>query len=998
MVFNMVDFESSKEQIANLVDEFKANEHYFKSVSFDEENTKINFINKFFIALGWDVYNDAGVAPQYKDVEFEDTVLVSGKPKNPDYSFRVGGTRKFFVEAKAPHVNVENSKEYAFQLKRYTWSGKLSVGLLTDFEELSIYVPKSAPKLSHHPKTDRIKYYKYTDYVENWEEIYNIYSKEAVLSGKFDNYFSDKDLDGKNPTSSVDSEFLKTIEEWRLILARNIALRNKELEVEELNYAVQLIIDRIIFLRIAEDRGIERYGKLKKLLDLAENNIDKCPVYEGFIELCKKADAKYNSGLFHFTEEEDITLDADILTPTLHVDDGTLKKIIKGLYYPDCPYEFSMISTEILGNIYEQFLGKVIRLTDAHHAKVEDKPEVKKAGGVFYTPQYIVDYIVENTIGELLKGKTPNKVSELRIVDPACGSGSFLLGAYQKLLDWHTDYYSNLEQPPKNVIYTDKKGIKRLTIQEKKRILLNNIYGVDIDSQAVEVTKLSLLLKVLEDENKDVLEQQQKLIQERALPFLGNNIRCGNSLIGTDILEEDDLTDEDISIINPFDWEEEFSEVFSNGGFDVVIGNPPYFNIDTWGIKSKPKEYIKKHYKNIWRDKTDILFYFIEKAISISKSDVGFIVSNAFLFADKSDKLRNFILDNAPIKKIVNFEGYKVFKDANISTCIIFLNNNKNDTVKALGLERDNYTISELVKILYDENNYFDLKLSKDDVFPIKNNSIMVLNKKIDNNYNKLSDLFYIGQGMQTGANNVYGFNEYPNQFPDEYIRKRVNVSDIEPYSPLKHAEYILYLEDVEKFTDLPDSIKQYLKSNSAKLKGRADKKRRKTSLWWNYTFALHKEYYNFPRIFTNYRNNSNKFTIDINKEFIGYTNSTVIFDTNEKINLKYLLTLLNSNVLNFRYKSIGKQTSKNTYEYFSRGLGKLPIPEISLEEQMPFIDLADKMLDLTNQLQNVKTPKQKGLLEKQIKVTDKKINQLVYELYELTDEEINIVENTIKE
>ena len=528
-------FESSKKEIEKLVKEFKENEHIYKNVTFDEENTKINFINKFFIALGWDVYNDLGVAPQYKDVEFEDTVIVNGKPKAPDYCFRIGGVRKFFVEAKKPSVDIENDKQYSFQLKRYTWSGNLSIGLLTDFEELAIYEPKTAPKKTHNTSVDRIKYYKYTDYVEKWDEIYNIFSKEAVLTGKFDKFIENKHGDKKG-TSTVDSEFLKTIEEWRLELAHNIALRNKELTVDELNYAVQLIIDRIIFLRIAEDRGIEKYGQLKKLTELAKNEKDNYPAYEAFINLCKKADAKYNSGLFHFNEEKGINLSADTLTPGLHIDDSKLKKIIDGLYYPDCPYEFSLISTEILGNIYEQFLGKVIRLTNGHQAKVEDKPEVKKAGGVFYTPQYIVDYIVENTIDELLKGKTPNKVSELKFVDPSCGSGSFLLGAYQKLLDWHLDYYSNLEQPPKNVIYMGNDGIQRLTIQEKKRILLNNIYGVDIDSQAVEVTKLSLLLKVLEDENKDVLEAQQKLIQERALPYLGDNIRCGNSLIGTDIL------------------------------------------------------------------------------------------------------------------------------------------------------------------------------------------------------------------------------------------------------------------------------------------------------------------------------------------------------------------------------------------------------------------------------------------------------------------------------
>ena len=275
-----------------------------------------------------------------------------------------------------------------------------------------------------------------------------------------------------------------------------------------------------------------------------------------------------------------------------------VNQIFADLYYPKSPYEFSVISPEILGNIYENFLGSVIRLTPSHQAKIEQKPEVKKAGGVFYTPQYIADYIVDKTVGKLIKGKTPNQISKLKIVDPACGSGSFLLRAYQKLLDYHLEYYISMERPPKEVYYVGKDNIPRLTIREKKRILTNNIYGVDIDVNAVEVTKLSLLLKVLEDENKDVLEQQQKLYQEKVLPNLSYNIKCGNSLIGTDILEQEDLEYDELVGLNPFDWEREFPLIFSNGGFNAVIGNPPYVFGGNKGITKLEKKYLKNKYQS----------------------------------------------------------------------------------------------------------------------------------------------------------------------------------------------------------------------------------------------------------------------------------------------------------------------------------------------------------------------------------------------------------------
>ena len=280
---------------------------------------------------------------------------------------------------------------------------------------------------------------------------------------------------------------------------------------------------------MCEDRGIEKYEQLRSIGE-------KDNIYGNLCSIFKKADEKYNSGLFHFKKERNRVTLPDEITLDLVISDKVLKNIFRHLYYPNSPYEFSVIRPEVLGNVYEQFLGKIIRLTESHRAKIEEKPEVKKAGGVYYTPQYIVEYIVINTVGKLCKGKTIKQISKLRIIDPACGSGSFLLGAYSYLLQHHLDYYTSKTNSKryKEQIYHGKNGEWNLTIKEKKRILLNNIFGIDIDRQAVEVTKLSLLLKVLEGESRDVFEKQQKLWRERALPDLGNNIKCGNSLISSD--------------------------------------------------------------------------------------------------------------------------------------------------------------------------------------------------------------------------------------------------------------------------------------------------------------------------------------------------------------------------------------------------------------------------------------------------------------------------------
>ena len=598
--------------IIDLVESFKKNEHiYTDSNLFDEENTKTDFINPFFEALGWDVTNKKHRSPQFKDVVYEKSIKVGTKTKAPDYEFRVGGTPIFFVEAKKPSVNIETDKNPAFQIRRYGWSAKLKLCILTDFEELAVYETNIKPDKKQSASIGRVKYYHYSEYVEKWDEIASIFSKEAVLNGDFDNFAEANSDKKKKGTGEVDDEFLKEMEHWRDLLARNIALRNKDLNEDALNYAVQITIDRILFCRMAEDRGIEKYGTLLELTK-------KDNIYQHLMEVFKIADLKYNSGLFCLSADPARHINRDMVTAHLTIEEGVFKEIFTNLYYPNSPYEFSVISPEILGQVYEQLLGSVIRLTPSHMAKVEVKPEVKKAGGVFYTPQYIVKYIVKNTLGELLKGKTPNQVSKLKILDPACGSGSFLLVAYQELLNYHLDYYTKLEKPPKETIYQGKDGEWRLTISEKKRILKNNIYGVDIDFLAVEVSKLTLLLQVLEDQNKDVVEQQQKLFHERVLPDLSENVKNGNSIIETDYITSE-MGIGELNRIKPFNYVDEFPEVFENGGFDVIVTNPPYVRQEL--LSENEKNYFETHYR-VYERSADYYVYFYERAFDILKKMV----------------------------------------------------------------------------------------------------------------------------------------------------------------------------------------------------------------------------------------------------------------------------------------------------------------------------------------------------------------------------------------
>ena len=790
------------ETIRRLVARFEEHREAYRLSKYNEAQLRREFLDPLLEALGWDIFNKQDIAETFKEVIHEDSLDVEGAMKAPDYAFRVGGQRKFFVEAKKPSVNIERDIYPAFQLRRYSWSAKLPLGVVSDFEEFAVYDCRNKPDKKDKASTGRIAFYSYRDYLEKWDEIAAVFSRDAVFNGSFDQYA--EDVKGKKGTLEVDDAFLAEIERWREVLARNFALRNPSLTTRELNYAVQMTIDRIIFLRICEDRGIERYEKLKEVSE-QEN------VYAGLCLVFQQADARYNSGLFHFKDEKDSSSSADTLTLGLSVDDKILREILGSLYYPESPYVFSEIPADILGQVYERFLGKVIRLTVGHQAKVEEKPEVRKAGGVYYTPTYIVEYIVKNTVGKLLEGKTPREVSTLRILDPACGSGTFPLGAFQYLLDWHLKWYIE-NDPEKQVkgkspaVFQSDKGWL-LTTAEKKRILLNNIYGVDIDQQAVEVTKLSLLLKVLEGESEQTIGSQLSLIQERALPDLGKNIKCGNSLIGPDYYdpagrgEGHQLTmgfadDEERYRVNAFDWKAEFPQAFIQGGFDVVIGNPPYRMLQPHNTETEILEYLRKKYL-VAEFKMELFHMFLQLGVSLinKKGFHSFIIPATILNNVYAETLRKWMLDKSNIQ-IISVANEKVFADADVHTFVLVLQREDNAEVRnnneILTTSELNKKVSQLESINYSttrQKHFSSLAGNVWNILITDKNANLIL--RLNSEYPKIGDISTINRGLITGDRDKYFSDK---KLSREYV-PIIAGSDVNRYIAQPPSEYVLFIK-----------------------------------------------------------------------------------------------------------------------------------------------------------------------------------------------------------
>ena len=743
--------------VLELVHRFARNREQYLNPAYNETQVRREFIDPLCKALGWDIDNEAGYAQAYKDVIHEDAIKVGIGSRAPDYSFRIGGLRKFFVEAKKPAVNLKDDPAPAYQLRRYAWSAKLSLSILTDFQELAAYDCRVKPAHTDKASVARILYVPYEDYEARWPEIASVFSKQAILEGSFDKYA--ESTKAKKGTAEVDKAFLGEIELWRDALARHIALRNAAVSQRELNYAVQATIDRIIFLRICEDRGIEPYGRLQGLLN-GQN------VYARLREIYYEADHRYNSGLFHFESERGRADAPDRLTPGLAIDDRALKDILKRLYYPESPYEFSVLPADILGQVYEQFLGRVIRLTKGHQAKVEDKPEVKKAGGVYYTPTYIVDYIVKHTVGRRLEGLTPKQAAELRILDPACGSGSFLIGAYQYLLDWHLERYAEHPAKHRKELYQGRAGEWQLTTAEKKRILQSCIYGVDIDAQAVETTKLSLLLKVLEGETQATIESQLSFLHERALPDLAANIKCGNSLIGPDFYDGQQLglgmlDEEERYRINVFDWQAEFPQILGKGvpeerrRFDAVIGNPPYLKIEH--VTQGDREYYFRSYPTYSR-RFDVYALFLEKSAELLRAggQFGMIIPSTMLNNLTFAPLRRMLLERTWLRSIVNLGG-RVFAHVNNDTVILLFQAGSRDDGTTEVIDVPSYGRSLRGAVSLGLRDFRTKAMAPGYEFELRvTDEVVVVIAKMTNGNPVVGDFCACFQGLVTGGNEAY--------------------------------------------------------------------------------------------------------------------------------------------------------------------------------------------------------------------------------------------------
>jgi len=1055
-------FDKYLQKTNELVEGFRVNLRSLRDEQTPEAVIRQEYIDPFWTLLGWDVANNAHRSSAEKDVVNEATVGTveneQTRSRRPDYIFRIDGFPRFIVEAKKPAIDLNRNKDAIFQAKTYAWSAQIPFVILTNFEQFRLFDATVKPYHSE-PERGIIDEFdlRFEDYINQWDILKNIFGREAVANGSLEQLLAkikhvrkgrrirgiDRlliDLRGSEP---VDHVFLKHLEDFRLRFARALFEENRSdfpdpdthHGAARLTEATQRLIDRLVFIRVCEDRDITPYGELREIVnDSSKNRLD---LYPQLTARFRRFDEEYNGYLFkpHFSEQ-------------LKISPELLADFIRSLYPPEGAYRFDAIGDDILGIIYERFLGNTITIRK-NHVDAEEKPEVRHAGGVYYTPRFVVNTIIRRVVGPKIKDKSPYEVLNTKILDPACGSGSFLIATLQFLFDHCVRYISEnpgaVEIPASprakekkvKIAFKDKENNWHLSPKFRSQLLASCIYGVDIDAQAVEVTIMSLYLKLLEGRLPP--DWQREFLQSRLLPPLDNNICCGNSLLSQtnfDKYWDNNFGslfggDEDLRFrINAFDWNSQtrgFGRLLDeHKGFDCIIGNPPYIRVQELK-KWEPEEceFYKAQYKSAAKGSYDIYVVFIERALELLAPNglLGFICPHKFWQATYGESIRELIAKGKHLFSIIDFTDQQVFRGATTYTAIHIFSKN--------GL-KDKFAVARFSELSDGESQCRALDNAQDiygaktfeAIHPTNGEPWFFHHQEYSHFLRKLEDgsaplcpaiALDIFQGIVTGADDIFlssspcvessksGFVSFHSDAlaSDVLIEKEMLVSVVRRQgfqSYILHADHSLLLPynhstgnliDINVLKDKYKNTFAYLKNFENRLRDREDG--RFSDCWWGLSRAQNIIKWSNSKILIPYMINRLQSVYDekgvffVNVTTGGYGLSVKPMSIKDA-NL-YVVGLLNSRILDFYLRCQSSHFHGGYFPANKQFIQNLPIkiPKTKTEkEQSEQISLyVEKIIKMKNRLyKNKLSDRERERHEREIEANESQIDELVCKMY----------------
>ncbi len=978
---------SIEEQISELIGKYEGLDAR-RLRQFNEENTKKDFILPLFRHLGWDVTNSDEVAAEEKSS--------NGRV---DYAFKIGGVSKFYLEAKPLREDLNQRPDWAKQVITYAENKGVTWAVLTNFKQLMVFNAEW-----DKPALERARFLNltYQEYLPAFRKLWWL-SRDSVEKGVLDE--EARQVGALKPKLPVEKSLLDQLLRWRGELFNQIYQHNKDrgLDYLQVDEPIQQFINRLIFIRSTEDRGIEE-NRLRATLHQWRDSGRKGELVERMRAIFHEFATLYDSDLFPVLDTWD----------SVFVESDTIERIIEGSYERPtrlAGYDFAAIDPKVLGAIYEQYLGYVAqeakkRATEqarllgfeAPAFELEARRIKRKQQGIYYTPEFVVDYIVKETVGRFIKEHSYNDIFNIKILDPACGSGSFLIRAYDELLHYHA------RQQGKSPAELDQ--------LERRPILLRNIFGVDLDRQAVEITRLSLLLSCV--------------AKREILPSLKDNIREGNSLISGTEEELRHYFGDDWQDKKRFNWGQEFEDIMANGGFDVVIGNPPY--VEFKRLPSDIKAALEAKFQSA-RGKYDIYIPFLEQGIRLLKPGgyLGFICPTMFMKRDYGKSLRSFLINNSTLRSFVDFADNQVFGEATNYVGIFIFQKISNITSPCVcRVFEPNLSLptEEIGKIMLsdesrDEVEVFLLNMTQlnesawtiapTDRFEFCNE----LHKRVSTPLSELCDAIW--EGIASGKDQVFYLNlekAHVSKMEESLLHPLLRGKDVSRWSPLNNIPFrVLYPYDIitgEPISEADFKVNfphayEYLVANREQLKGRKYFDTT-TKLWYELWCERQPTQFLGVKILTPEISKHNNFTLDFGGCFFNTKVYGLIKRDSVAEDYKYLLGILNSALLEYYYQTFAPPKAGGFYAYKTTYLRDLPIRRIDFDNPKDkkthddLVALVDRMLELNKRLAPIRnTPSsERDELLREIKRTDTEIDQKVYELYGLTEQEKQIIEASL--
>lgn len=996
-------YNAAKERLNDLIERYNQTIRNYNHADISEETIR-TWLNEFLGIFGWDVQNTEQVLQErvLRGAEYQRLREINSPHRKPDYILINGTNIKTFLDAKSLDVDIFSDENTAYQIRSYGWSAQVPCAFVSNLEQLVIYDTRFIPQ-QDQPANMGVRQFHIDEYIDNFDVIFDHIWRENICANHLSELYVTTAIEGRN---RVDTQFMATLSSFRRDLAKNLLQSNPTVITDErlLNYYTQVILDRIVFIRVCESKGIESQEKLKSFLS------SPAGFWNSFKQSCYMEFYNHYDGAM-FSRDERFN--------QLVLNDEVLNNFVSKLYYP-YPYKFDVIPVKVIANIYEEFLGTQL-VIDGNDVKEETKDEYIRSNGAIATPEHIVDMVCKQTLS-FEPIHTIEDLLKIKILDPCCGSGVFIISCYEQLVNaMQHIFQSNTDERNAHQDYFCLVNDELiLTITGRRSIATNCLYAIDNDEAAIEVTKMSLALKIV-DGNNPLAWEGVGAFGDKVLREIADNIVLGNTLVDTD----GDFSALEIGLIKPMNIRNTFSSVFNqNGGFTYIIGNPPY--VETKHYKAAQPSmhaYLSDKYA-VFEGKADLAVLFIERSLSLlaNSGKAGFIIQRRWFKTDYGSATRELINEGKHLYKLIDFKSTDIFKGRIVYASIMILSNEAHDQLSYFYMPADTAGIRTAFENSATDGAFEGCDFSSipnqtgSNTWAFENYAISQIRLRLSNQFGTLSNYpgLLIKDGIQALWKKIYhitnahiegnlivgenGFHE-PVRVEKDATRAVIYNRVFYPFKNVEPDAYCIFPYEGASSNAISFSAMEhqfplayaYLEQNKERIQNEVNC--REGDYWHTFTREHNQEMYFVDKIIVpmtakdtiaTFIPNTGLYMDNANVWFIHVPNATHGI-------MKAITCIMNSTVFSVLGKNIANPQSGGYFKFNKQFLAPIPFPCNKITEGSDFVRMLSELYDQISVLQQNyidSTPTSKDVFARALEDKWNVLDDICFELYETTEEE----------